>query len=171
MIEIILSILKEYKDLSLILFGFMLHYIYDKIKAKSIFKSYIRALFHEIDSNIKIIDDKRYIPIQISERVTVKFGIEPILITTAYTSLIFSGYFEKLPLKIRTTLEEVYGFITIRNGFLASSLLPVNITQTIGGQKVTISGSQIVAQYTSLIKEYLQKVKNQLFQEYSFLNK
>ena len=60
-------------------FGFFLSIIYDRVKHYLSFKSYLRMFLHEIETNLKIIDEGRAI---------TGIPIEPTLMTTAYSSLL-----------------------------------------------------------------------------------
>ena len=153
-----------------VVLGFLLTIFWDKRSREQAFKSYLRSLFYEIDSNIKIIDEKRFIPVKTSQGTTVNVGIEPMLANTAYISFIFSGYFEKLPIEIRSSLEETYGLITIRNGLLASNAMWLNFNFDVAGQKVTIKGTHIISSYTSLIRAKLEEAKNKLLKQYPFIH-
>ena len=133
-------------------FGFFLSIIYDRVKHYLSFKSYLRMFLHEIETNLKIIDEGRDI---------TGIPIEPTLMTTAYSSLVSSGYLDRLPHDLKEMIERVYGLIFIRNGLLTSGFFMLTIT--FEGKKT--KGHQIVSEYTSIIKDQLLKLRKMLINE------
>jgi len=133
-------------------FGFFLSIIYDRIKHYLSFRSYLRTFLHEIETNLKIIDEGQ---------VVTGIPIEPTLMTTAYSSLVSSGYLDRLPHDLRETIERVYGLIFIRNGLLTSGFFMLTIT--FEGKRT--KGHQMVSEYTLIIKDQLLRLRKMLINE------
>ena len=133
-------------------FGFFLSIIYDRIKHYLSFKSYLRTFLHEIETNLKIIDEGRAV---------TGIPIEPMLMTTAYSSLVSSGYLDRLPYELKEMVERVYGLIFVRNGLLTSGLFMLTVTF----KEKRVKGHQIISEYSLIIKDRLLRLRKMLIEK------
>jgi len=169
MVDVLQVLIGVFGSLIGVVLGFLLKVLWDKRLEESRFDSYLRLLLHELTMNIRILNQNelRTAPVQIPEVGIVNILIEPPLVTTAYTSFIFSGYFEKLPDEIRSDLEELYALIATRNILLESNIGPQIFNFDLDGRKLSVRGFQIISAYTSIIRKRIEEVRSSLLKYHS----